>query len=36
MHIILGREFRAMVLVVLPERYNKVRIKKRICPLLIE
>ena len=24
-----------MVLVVLPERYNKVRIKNRMCPLLI-
>jgi hypothetical protein len=32
------KEVKEMVLVVLPERYNieKVRIKNRMCPLLIE
>ena len=32
--IILGRKFKEMVLVVLLERCNKVRIKNRMCPLL--
>jgi hypothetical protein len=32
--IILGKKFKEIVLVVLPERCNKVRIQKRICALL--
>jgi len=32
--IILGGKFKEMVLVVLPERYNKVRIKNRMGPLI--
>jgi hypothetical protein len=33
---ILERKLKGVVSVVLPERYNNVYIKNRICPLIIE